>query len=68
VFFDICSSTTILEDLLRTDNQVRWRNLLILLKKFLSAEAKTQPFLLYKFIGDGWILLFDEEAVFSNAQ
>lgn len=61
VCFDICSSTAILEDLLRTDNQIRWRNLLILLKRFLSTEAKTQSFLLYKFIGDGWILLFDEE-------
>jgi class 3 adenylate cyclase len=67
VCVDICSSTTILEDLLRTDNQVRWRNLLILLKQFLSAEAKKQSFLVYKFIGDGWILLFDEEITDGTA-
>lgn len=63
MLFDICSSTTVLEDLLRTDSQVRWRNLLILLKKFLTVEAKRQGFLLYKFVGDGWFMLFDEERV-----
>jgi class 3 adenylate cyclase len=61
VLFDICSSTTVLEDLLRTDSHVRWRNLLILLKKFLVVEAKRRGFLLYKFVGDGWFMLFDEE-------
>lgn len=61
VFFDICSSTTILEDLLRTENQRRWRNLLIGLKKFLVQESEELGFVIYKFLGDGWILLFDAE-------
>jgi hypothetical protein len=50
VVFDICSSTMILEDLLRTENQRRWRNLLIGLKKELVCQAKRVPFELYKFV------------------
>lgn len=57
--FDICSSTSILEDLLRSENEAKWRNLLISLKKFLRRESKSHGFDIYKFIGDGWILLFD---------
>ena len=57
--FDICSSTDILEDLHRTGNVKIWRDLLILLKEFLIKEADEFPFKLYKFTGDGWILLFD---------
>jgi class 3 adenylate cyclase len=60
VVFDICSSTTLLEDLLQTENQQRWRNLLIRLKKFLVEESQKVPFEIYTFLGDGWILLFDE--------
>ncbi len=61
VFFDICSSTTILEDLLRTENQTRWRNLLIRLKSFLRERAPKTPFEVYKFLGDGWVLLLDPD-------
>ncbi|MDO8546077.1 MAG: hypothetical protein Q7R68_01830 [Nitrospirales bacterium] len=61
VVSDICSSTAILEDLLRTENQKRWRNLLIGLKDFLRDERDTHGFIMYKFIGDGWVLLFDED-------
>ena len=56
---DICSSTLILEDLLRTENEEKWRNLLILLKEFLRKESESHRFDIYKFVGDGWILLFD---------
>jgi class 3 adenylate cyclase len=59
VVFDVCSSTSILEDLLRSENQLRWRNLLIDMKKFLTIESKSHGFAIYKFVGDGWILLFD---------
>ena len=67
VAFDICSSTVILEDLLRTENQRRWRNLLIGLKKALVAEAAQTPFEIYKFVGDGWILLFDDPSISGAA-
>ena len=60
---DICSSTGLLEDLVQTENQERWRNLLIRMKKFLMDEKKNIPFEIYKFTGDGWILLFDYETL-----
>jgi len=59
--FDICSSTDILEDLHRTDNLQKWRNLLIGLKKFIIAQSVEFPFQLYNFTGDGWILLFNHD-------
>lgn len=57
--FDICSSTDILEDLHRTENVYKWRNLLIRLKEFLVKEGKLFPFHLYNFTGDGWLLRFE---------
>ena len=63
VFFDICSSTTLLEDLVASDNLRRWRNLHIALKEFLLIESRRLRFELYKFQGDGWILLFHPEKV-----
>jgi hypothetical protein len=60
VVFDICSSTTILEDLKRTDNLAGWRNLLIGTKDFLRRESEKLGMELYKFIGDGWVLLFPD--------
>jgi class 3 adenylate cyclase len=62
LFFDFCSSTSILEDLLRTENQVQWRNILIHIKEYLQAQRETVGFEIYKFIGDGWVLLIDEDA------
>jgi len=58
VFFDICSSSTILEDLLATDNMKTFRNLLISVKSFLRTCSAQDEFIVYKFIGDGWVLLF----------
>jgi class 3 adenylate cyclase len=60
VVFDICSSTTILEDLKRTDNLSAWRNLLIYLKDYLLEKGAPLELNLYKFIGDGWVLLFPD--------
>lgn len=57
--FDICSSTDILEDLHRTENIEVWRNFLIWVKKYLNKKSKSESFDLYKFTGDGWIILFD---------
>jgi len=59
VTFDICSSSDILEDLIRTENVGDWRDLLIKVKKFLIRKQSELDFVLYKFTGDGWILLFD---------
>ena len=60
VVFDICSSTTILEDLKRTDNLAAWRDLLLDMKANLQEEGSRAAMCLYKFIGDGWVLLFPD--------
>ena len=57
--FDICSSTDILEDIHRTENIKEWRNFIIWIKRYLTKRSKSDDFDLYKFTGDGWILLFD---------
>lgn len=59
VAFDICSSTAIIEDLHRTENTKKWRDFLIWIKKYLRIKSKELNFYIYKFTGDGWILLFD---------
>lgn len=59
LFFDICSSTSILEDLIRTENQTSWRDLLIDIKNYLRSKRSSVDFEIYKFLGDGWILLFE---------
>jgi class 3 adenylate cyclase len=61
VVFDICSSTTILEDLKRTDNLGAWRSILIHLKDQLIERGAPLQMNLYKFIGDGWVLLFPDD-------
>lgn len=58
VFFDICSSTKILEDLIRTENEEKWRELLVAQKNFLKRRRDKHGFNMYKFLGDGWVLLF----------
>lgn len=47
-----------LEDLRETGNLRELRNLLISVKAYLHGRCKNQEFIVYKFIGDGWILLF----------
>lgn len=63
---DIRSSTSILEDLKQTDNLKRWRDLLIKLKQLLSECRENLGLEPYKFIGDGWILLFPENITQSD--
>lgn len=61
VVFDICSSSNILEELIVRQDLRPMRNLLIELKKFLQAKAELLGFEAYKFIGDGWIILFSPD-------
>lgn len=58
--FDICSSSDILEGLKLNDNLKYCNNLLINLKEFLREVSGKYGFEIYKFIGDGWIVLFNE--------
>jgi hypothetical protein len=58
VVFDICSSSNIIEDLTLTGNLASYKTLLKLMDSFIRANASAQKYLCYKFLGDGWILLF----------
>ena len=63
VVFDLCSSSQIMEDLLLSDRFDRYETFLTCVKRWLMnwGEQHSQVnghFELYKFTGDGWILLF----------
>jgi hypothetical protein len=58
VFFDICSSSRILDDLHRTRRVKAYRDFLIRIKMFLRRKENAGICEIYKFVGDGWVLLF----------
>ena len=57
---DICSSSHIIEDLIKTSNIKAWRDVLIEMKEYLVSNAPNYGAEIYKFIGDGWIILFNK--------
>jgi class 3 adenylate cyclase len=61
VAFDICSSSNIVEDLTLNDNLPALRGLLVRLQSWLQKHGSSLDLSLYKFTGDGWLLLFPEE-------
>ena len=65
VAFDLCSSSQIMEDLLLSEKFDRYEEFLTCIKRWLMnwTEQHAPPkgrFELYKFTGDGWILLFPD--------
>lgn len=65
VVLDLCSSSQIMEDLLLSEKFDRYEAFLTCVKRWLMnwSEAHSPPkgrFDLYKFTGDGWILLFPD--------
>lgn len=66
VTLDICSSSQIIEDLIKTTNIKVWRDLLISMKDFLVTESPKYNAKIYKFIGDGWIILFEQTYSAAN--
>jgi len=56
---DICSSTKIIEQLIKEGHQERWHILLKDIEAFLKEERDRTGFDIYKFMGDAWIILFD---------
>lgn len=58
VAFDMCSSSKLIEDLTRTKSLAAYVRLLKNLHLWLWSNAKKWNYLVYKFTGDGWILLF----------
>jgi class 3 adenylate cyclase len=57
VFFDVCSSSKIIDNLKLSDRLKDYRDLLIVLKDFLLKQRERGVCEVYKFIGDGWVLL-----------
>lgn len=58
VVFDMCSSTKLIEDLTRTGNLSVYDRFLKDFHLWISSNAKASNYVVYKFTGDGWILLF----------
>lgn len=61
LFFDICSSSAIIEDLHKNDNEDKWKQVILNISRFLNNYDEKGLFKIYKFLGDGWILIFDEK-------
>lgn len=61
--FDMCSSSAIVEDLGRAGNLDAFERLVTQLYGFLARHSATENFKIYKFTGDGWILLFPADGV-----
>jgi len=59
--FDICSSTSIIEDLHRTQTVYRYRDLIYGIRNYLEKNSSEYHFQIYKFLGDGYILIFEPE-------
>jgi class 3 adenylate cyclase len=59
VVVDVCSSTTILQNLSNSGRLSAWGELLSDLGSFLDQEQLDLGFEIYKFTGDGWIFFFD---------
>src|ERR1035437_6292589 len=57
--FDICSSTKIVDNLNAHNRVGEWRDLLLKLQDFLTNSQTKMGFNLYKFTGDGWIIIFE---------
>jgi class 3 adenylate cyclase len=58
VTLDICSSSMLIEDLLKNNRAKLWRDLIINTKEYLMDQVSRYNAEVHKFIGDGWIILF----------
>lgn len=63
VAFDMCSSSNVIEDLSRTQNLIAYDRLLKNLHLWLWSNAQQSKYIVYKFTGDGWIVLFPVSTV-----
>ena len=62
VAFDMCSSTSLIEELTLCGDLAPYDELVGGIKRHLAEAQKVVPFDPYKFNGDGWILLFPLES------
>ena len=64
--FDICSSTLILDDLQRTNQSGKYWDLVNDISSFLSENGSVFGYEIYKFLGDGFILIFYENTIIDQ--
>lgn len=57
--FDMCSSSSIIEDLTLTGRFKKWEGFLVDTRQFLMRQLLKYRYQLYKFTGDGWLLFFN---------
>ncbi len=67
VTFDICSSSKLVEELIATNSLLAYDQLVTQVYNFLQAQRRRLTFTIYKFTGDGWILLFPASQVDGRA-
>jgi hypothetical protein len=60
-FFDVCSSSKIAEDLAQNNDLTLWRKMLRKIDRNLRNKKAALNFSIYKFLGDGWILIIDPD-------
>ncbi len=58
-FFDICSSSKITEDLAQNNDLSLWRTMLKKIERNIENKKEALNFSIYKFLGDGWVLIID---------
>lgn len=60
-FFDICSSSKITEDLAQNNDLPLWHEMLNKIEQSLENNKIALCFSIYKFLGDGWVLIIDPD-------
>lgn len=61
VAFDMCSSSTVIEELTKNCDVRRFTDFITEMKRYLATAQSHILFDPYKFTGDGWILLFPSD-------
>jgi len=64
--FDICSSTSMLEDLHRTNTIEEYTVLISDIMTFLKSNSTQYGYEIYKFLGDGFILIFQDSTLIDS--
>ncbi len=62
VVFDFCSSSDIIEELTLSNNLFNYCKLLLSIQSFLQNGQRHNKWEVYKYLGDGWIVLFEKES------
>lgn len=60
ICFDIVSSSKIIEELSKSNEVDAWKNLISKLGLYIEEQDPKDKMIIYKFIGDGWIIILDQ--------